>query len=104
MSDTLDKGLFSVNERPREYEVRFSVRGEIHATVTADSIEDARRKAEAMTEDDDFGLDLDKAEEVSVGHIWKSKPMYRVMRDGRPMQTSHLEPGDLPREPDERGF
>lgn len=95
---------FSVNERQNEYEVRFTVRGEIRLTVTADSPEAARAQAEAMTEDEEFGLELDDTSEVRLDQVWKSRPMFRVTREGRAMQVSHLDASDMPREPDERGF
>ncbi|MDB5531561.1 MAG: hypothetical protein JWR51_4664 [Devosia sp.] len=95
---------FSVNERANEYEVRFSVRGEIRLTINAESPEDARSKAEAMTEDEEFGLELDDTDEVRVDHVWKTRPMFLVTREGKKMQVSRLDAGDLPREPDDRGF
>ena len=95
---------FSVNERPREYMVRVDVSGEILLTIEADSLEDAKAKAEEQLEAEDFGLELDEVHDASIGYAWKSKPMYRVLRDGKKTQTSWLQAGDLPREPDERGF
>jgi len=97
-------GKFSVNERQKDYEVTFRVSGSIHLTIQADSVEDARAKANGMTEDDEFGLELDEADDVSVGSVRKSAPMYRVTRDGAKMQVSRLDASDAPREPDERGF
>jgi hypothetical protein len=95
---------FQQNERPNEYEVRFRVEGEISVTIKADSLDDARAKAQVMADDEEFGLDLDQAEDVSIARVWKSQPMFLVTRDGKSMQVSRLEDGDLPREPDERGF
>lgn len=96
---------FSVNERPTEYEVRFAIRGEVRLTIHASSKVEAQQKAQAMLDDDeDFGLELDGVDEARVDYVWKSQPMFRVTRDGRPMQVSRLDVGDLPREPDDRGF
>ncbi len=95
---------FSVDEKPGEYRVRFDVRGEVTMDIDASSEAEARAKAEAMLEDEEFGLELDEARDVSIGYVRKRSPMYRVLREGKAMQVSRLEAGDLPREPDERGF
>lgn len=104
MSDLPNKADFIADERPGEYEATFSVRGTIHVTVKAESLEEARAKAAAMTEDEEFGLELDEADHVSLDRVFKTRPMFLVTRNGRSMQVSHLQPGDLPRQPDERGF
>ena len=104
MSENPNPEMFSANERPREYEVRFDVTGTVEITVEADSIEEARQKAEAMAENEDFGIELDAADYVCIGSVRKSPKMYRIIRDGRPMQSSYLQYGDTPRDPDERGF
>lgn len=107
MADKPNPADFSVNDRPREYDVRIRVEGEIIMTIKADSQEEAKAQAEKLADDilegRDFA-DLDDIEETKVESCWRKSPMYRVMRDGKPMQVSHLEAGDLPREPDERGF
>jgi hypothetical protein len=95
---------FLKNERPNEYEARFSVRGEITVTIKADSLDEAKEKAAAMVEDEDFGLELDEADEVDLRRVQKTPPMFLVTRDGKAMQTSHVQPGDIPREPSEGGF
>lgn len=98
---------FRRNEKANEYEVRFAVRGEITETLTAASPEEAREKArqrEREILDETFGRVLDAFQDVRVAGVYKSRPMFLVLRDGQPMQTTHLHPGDLPREPDERGF
>jgi hypothetical protein len=100
----MEETAFIKDERPGEFEVRFSVRGEICLTINAESLEDAKAQAEAMTEDEDFGTEVDTAEEVRVEHVRKSRPMYLVTRNGRPMRVSRLEDGDAPRQPTERGF
>lgn len=91
---------FSKNEKPREYEVRFSVSGKIFVTIEADSLEDARAKAVAM----DVGSDLDEVDDIDIDFVRKSPVMYRVIREGQPMQVSHLQPGDEPRKPGEYDF
>ncbi|RVG94267.1 hypothetical protein CN221_16385 [Sinorhizobium meliloti] len=104
MSDLPDKADFIADERPGEYEATFSVRGTIRVTIKAGSVEEARAKADAMTEDEEFGLELDEADDVSVNWVGRPLPMFLVTRDGKKMKVSRLQPGDLPRQPDERGF
>lgn len=100
----IDESQFSKNERPNAYEARFAIRGEVLVTITADSAEDAKAKAEAMLDDEDFGLELDDVTDASVDYVWKTPAMFRVTREGRTMQVSRLEEGDTPREPNEYGF
>ncbi|MQX89173.1 hypothetical protein [Sinorhizobium meliloti] len=104
MTEAPNKADFIANERPGEYEATFSVRGTIRVTIKAGSLEEARAKAGAMTEDEEFGLELDEADDVSVNWVGRPLPMFLVTRDGRKMKVSHLQPGDFPRQPDERGF
>ncbi len=104
ITDLPNTADFITNERYGEYEATFSVRGTIRITIKAESLEEARSKADAMTEDEEFGLELDDAEDVSLDRVGKTRPMFLVTRDGQSMQVSHLQPGDLPRQPDERGF
>lgn len=104
MTEAPNKADFIANERPGEYEATFSVRGTIRVTIKAGSLEEARAKADAMTEDEEFGLELDEADDVSVNWIGRPLPMFLVTRDGKKMKVSRLQPGDVPRQPDERGF
>lgn len=104
MTETPDPSLFSINERTGEYRIRFNVRGWIEMTINADSEDDARAKAEAMAEDEDFGLELDEAGDVDISYVCKEPTLYRVLRDGKYFQVSRLQPGDLPRAPREDGF
>lgn len=97
---------FSQNPREREYEALIDVRGTISISLMADSQEDAQRQAKAelkRIEKDGF-VELYCIDEIEVNHVRKERPMFRVTREGKKMQVSHLDPGDLPREPDERGF
>ncbi|RVG72469.1 hypothetical protein CN223_27910 [Sinorhizobium meliloti] len=104
MSELPNKADFVADERPGEYEATFSVRGTIRVTIKAGSLEEARAKADAMTEDEEFGLELDEADDVSVNWVGRPLPMFLVTRDGKKMKVSRLQPGDVPRQPDERGF
>ena len=98
---------FSVDDRPREYSATFKIEATMSLHIMADTIEEAMRIAEttadkiANGEDD---ADFDEIDDVEVSHIRKAPRMFRILRAGAPMKVSHLIPGDLPREPDERGF
>jgi len=104
MTDTPDPTAFSANEKPREFDVVFRVSGTVRMTIEADDKDDARRKAEAMIDDSRQDWSDIDAEEIDINYVAKSPTMYRVLRDGKKFQVSRLLPGDLPREPDERGF
>jgi hypothetical protein len=97
---------FSRNDREGEYTARVTVRGTLSISIKADSIEDARRQADAELEkiERDGYVEIDDIEELELDRVTKDAPMYRVIRDGKAMQVSHLDPGDRPRQPDERGF
>jgi hypothetical protein len=104
MTEQPNKADFIADERPGEYEATFEVRGTVRLTIKAASQDEAEAKAEAMTEDEEFGLQLDEADEVAVNWVSRPLPMYLVTRDGRKMKVSRLQLGDVPRQPDERGF
>jgi hypothetical protein len=106
MSEVPDPKEFSRNEREKHYTARIQVHGAVSIEIEADSKEDARRKAEAEIERiwNDGYIELDDLDEVEIGHVSKDPPMFRVLREGKVMQVSHLQPGDQPRAPDERGF
>jgi hypothetical protein len=104
LTDEPNQAHFSVNENANKYTVRFHVVGSIDVEIEADNMEEARRKAEDMADDDDFGLELTDVTDVHFDDVHKVKPMYRVIRDGRMMQVSRLLPGDEPREPTRSGF
>ena len=104
MTDAPNESDFSYSEKPREFTVTFDVQGAVRRTVYANSIEDARDKAGAMLEDESEEWVIDEADSVRISYVGKSPKMFRVTRGGKPMQVSRLASGDVPREPDERGF
>jgi hypothetical protein len=107
MTDKPNPNDFSRNDRPRDYTAVINVRGTIRVSIQADSQEDAQRQAEAEADkmEKEGYVEIDDIDELEVYRTYKDPPMYRVTREGKPMQVSHLEPGDLPRPPDEqRGF
>jgi hypothetical protein len=97
---------FSRNEREREYTAIIYVRGRISVNVKADSAEDARRQAEAEIEslEKEGYVEIDDVDQIELSRVYKDPPMYRVIREGKTMQVSRLQPGDAPRSADERGF
>ncbi len=98
---------FSRNDKPGEYTAEIEVRGRVSIAIKAESQEDAQRQAEAELEkmEEEGYVEIDDIHKVDLRHVSKDRPMYRVTREGKPMQVSHLQPGDLPRDPDpDRGF
>jgi hypothetical protein len=105
MGDCPDPSAFSVIERPNEYQVRCRVEGEITLTINAESLADARTKAEEMAEKNPEEFEAFDPDDIRISYVYKSPAMYRVTRDGQAMQVSRLEAGDLPRDPDPKsGF
>lgn len=97
---------FSCNERDGEYTARITVSGTLSISIQATSPEDARRQADAALErmEKDGYVEIDDIDELDLQSVTKDRPMYRVIREGKPMQVSHLDPGDTPRTPDKNGF
>jgi len=98
---------FSINEKPGEYTATISVSGTISIDIKAADEADARRQAEeelARIEAEGF-VEINDIDVLDLDRVTKDRPMYRVTRGGEPMQVSHLQPGDEPRQPDEKyGF
>lgn len=107
MTEQPNPADFSADDRRGEYEVRIYLEGYIKRTIKADSQEDAEAKAEALADDiaeDRETAELDEVDDIEVKSCRRPQPMFRVLRDGKAMQTTRLLAGDLPREPDARGF
>ena len=102
----LDPAAFSKVEFPGVYLVEIEVRGYITVEVTAESKEAAREQAGEIVDgwEDDGYPDIDQVWHTSVWETYQKPGLYRILRDGKPFQVSRLTPGDLPREPNERGF
>lgn len=107
MTKQPDPTEFSVNERENEYSVLLTVTGTITERIKANSLEEAREKANEIADkmecNSGFAPELDEVDEVGF-EVRKLRPLFRILRDGQKMQVSYLEAGDAPREPDERGF
>jgi len=95
---------FSRDEKPRQYRAHFRVTGDVWADIDADSEGEAQAKAQEMAQSEGFGFELDDLGDVEITCIHKKPAMFRVLRDGREMQVSKLQPGDLPRDPRPDGF
>lgn len=109
MSDTAqapNPADFSRDDKPGKYTAEFTVRGTISISVKAESQEDAQRQADAELErmEKEGYVEVDDIDEIDLRRVTRERPMYRVTREGKPMQVSHLEPTDKPRAADERGF
>ncbi|WYK05436.1 hypothetical protein DWF04_005890 [Cereibacter sphaeroides f. sp. denitrificans] len=103
-----DRGAFH-KRVSRSYCARVRVVGYATITVEADSQEEAVAKVgeaiDAMWDDNGDLIELDEIDDIDTRpRVRKEPDMYLVTRDGRPMRVSHLQPGDEPRQPDERGF
>lgn len=100
--ETPNPADFSRNDKPGEYTAEIEVRGRISISIKAESQEDAQRQAEAELNrmDKEGYVEIDDIYETDLRRVTKDRPMYRVTREGSPMQVSHLQPGDLPRDPD----
>lgn len=104
MTERSDPSLFSVDDRPGEWVIQFRVEGTVSFTINAEDENAAKAAAAAMLEDDDQLSSLDDVTDAAVDSVRAMRPMFRVMRGERAIQTSHLMPGDLPRDPAESGF
>lgn len=107
MTDKPNPADFSVDEKPGEYEITIRVEGEITRKIKADSLAHAKVMAEDMADkiaEGDEEAVIDDIFDVRVDRVRAAAKMFRVTRGGKAMQTSSLLPGDIPREPDERGF
>ena len=51
MTDQPNTADFSVNDKPREYDVSIRVEGEIRRTIKADSLEESEALAEKIADD-----------------------------------------------------
>ncbi len=95
---------FSVNTREGEFDVCVRFTGTMRFTVEAASKAGAEAEVQRMIDADEIEPGPNDLDQIDVDYVCARPTMYRVKRDGRPMQVSHLRPGDLPRDPDERGF
>lgn len=103
MTAFVDLPYFTVDQKEGLWDVWIEVRAKWPEYVAATTAEEARAKVAALIASNsiDAATEPDDFEIVSVV---PQPPLYRVLRDGRAMQVSHVEPGDLPREPNRRGF
>ena len=95
---------FSVNTREGEFDVCVRFIGTLRFTVEAASRAEAEDEAQRMIDAHEIEPGPDHLEQIDIDYVRACRALYRVDRDGTPWQVSHLLPGDLPRDPDERGF
>lgn len=104
MTEAPDPKSFSINQRDGEYIAVLHVEGEILLNIKANNRIEAESKVADVIEDLESLSELDDVHGATAVTIYKARPMYRVMLDGKKMQVTDLQPGMTPREPDERGF
>jgi len=93
---TPDLSALYRDEQAGQFNVEVHVSGTVYLTVKAEDREAARRQVEAMIENDEielFGSDIDDA---GINYVRPCPTMYLVMRDGKEMGVSHVQPGDEP--------
>jgi hypothetical protein len=97
---------FSRNDKDGEYTAEFFVRGVLSFRIKATSQDDANRQADAELEriENEGFVEVDSIDQIDLRCVAQDRPMYRVMREGKPMQVSLLKSGDLPRDQDQYGF
>lgn len=106
MAETPNPADFSINEIEGEYTAEVIIRGRITIKIKAQSPEEARAQADAEIEkiEKDGYAEVEDIDEIEISNVVKDRPMFRVTRGGKRMQVSHLQTGDVPRAPNERGF
>lgn len=99
-----DPADFSVNARESEFNVSVRFAGSLRLTVEASSASAVEAEVQRMIDSNEIEPMPEDLDQIDVEYARPCPAMYRVERDGRPMQVSVLRQGDIPREPDERGF
>lgn len=107
MTEAPNPADFSAQTFDGEFFATIRCEGTMRVTIKAATKEEATAQAEALCDRIAEGLDdfePDDVDEVEVRSVWPRPSMFRVTRAGQKMQVSRLQPGDMPREADERGF
>ena len=81
------------------YVVTVDVRATLREEVNARTEVEARDKVLAMIEANEIDIYGEDVGDTVIRSVRRHQPMYLVMRAGEPMGVSHVQPGDLPREP-----
>lgn len=104
MTDQPNPDDFSRATFPGVFRVEVEVCGTYTVEVKADSLEAAKEQVLDEIDSDDYLPEIEEVYSAEIERAWPEPDRFRVMRDGRKYQVTRLEPGDVPREPDERGF
>jgi hypothetical protein len=89
----IDASKFSVNERNGEYYAEIDVRGSIRFSIKADSIEEARQKADSEADrlaENEFDIQLNEVDDLEVTDVRAEPKLYRVWAGESKMQVSRL--------------
>lgn len=104
---TPDPANFEVVSHKGEFRVRINITGSYTFDIKADDLEAAKKLADShidqIVEDPYYAHDLDDVDGADHD-VWAKPDMYRVNRNGTPMQVSHLKDGDEPRVTESVGF
>ena len=98
---------FSKKTSDGEFDVLVEITGSVWMTIRARDLDEAKRLAAEKADyflSVDFDHSLDDVESAQVLRVKPRSSLYRVMRNGEAILVSHLQPGDVPRDPDEWGF
>jgi len=93
---TADLAAFYRDEQTGQFNVEVRVTGTVYLTVEAHDRDAARKLVEAMIEKDEIELFGSDIEDADIDHVRACPTMYLVMRDGREMGVSRVQPGDEP--------
>lgn len=103
MTTATDLQRFSSDERKDRWNVWIEVHTQWPEEITAATAEEALAKVESLIAANSLDVVAEPGD-FRVVRVRSQPPIYRVLRDGLALRVSHVQPGDQPREPDERGF
>ena len=94
-----NKHRFLFEDFPGEFIITFDVHGTVDKTITADSLDHAKKMAEDMADDESSTelLELDEADSIEINSVRPRPTMYLANRSGAVIQTSRVWPEDEPR-------
>jgi len=87
------------DDREGQFDVAFDVRGRVRETIHAGTLAEARALADEMAQGEEMELYGPDFDDVRIDYVRPCPPMYLVLRDGKEWGVSHVQPGDVPREP-----
>jgi hypothetical protein len=70
--------------------ITYRVQGEFTEIVEAETLEHAKAICEAKIEDEDFGLELDSADDIN----FSAYQLHPVLREGKRVETTYVRKSD----------